>query len=152
MAESEDYYRGMVEGLKRAAKRTCEACDYEMPIYVDDPNRLNFKHWMHGNGPCEAPDIHFERAAAEKQRGGAYLDARYGRMWQRHWTLKRSFHEVCGREKCYCCHKLVTRRIDANVWGTVCEYDVCDEHAEQYDGKCLDEVHKREEAEVGSQT
>jgi hypothetical protein len=46
---------------------------------------------------------------------------------------------VPGEECCHQgCHKKASRRIMVNVWGTVLEEDVCDEHAKMYHGKCID--------------
>ncbi len=41
------------------------------------------------------------------------------------------------------CTKKSTKRIIFNVWGSVCEYDVCDEHAKSNDGYCGDEFNMK---------
>ncbi|MFA7319603.1 MAG: hypothetical protein WC022_03355 [Parcubacteria group bacterium] len=42
------------------------------------------------------------------------------------------------------CEELRTKRIMVNTWGTVDEVDVCDKHADDYHGKCVDGFPYRE--------
>lgn len=70
-----------------------------------------------------------------------YLEIRATRMYGSNY-----FHHLCRlpyrfsfKNDCmhHDCSKKSTKRIIFNAWGTVCEYDVCDEHAES-DGCCGD--------------
>lgn len=42
------------------------------------------------------------------------------------------------------CQKPIAKRIMVNIWGTAIQYDVCEEHAQQYHGKCLDDFPSEE--------
>lgn len=142
-----DYYQGKIDGLKEAAQKLCECCDYEMPILEQQGEN---KVWVHGPSNerilCKAQEIQFLRKYAEEKEGEAYLNKRYGNMWHHRYQLKESFRPYGpNRPLCYCCDKPVSRRIDANIWGCVCEYDMCEEHTEQFDGKCCDSIPSREE-------
>jgi len=61
------------------------------------------------------------------------------------YSLKEPFKE---NTRCYCCTNTATKRIVFNTWGTVCEYDMCDEHAEAYGDHCGDGVTPYEETET----
>ncbi len=70
----------------------------------------------------------------------AEFDKIHGRRW-RDCTYKDEF--IPGFRDCYYCEKHgkevpAVRRVSVNVWGTVCERDVCEEHTWK-DGKRVDD-------------
>lgn len=54
----------------------------------------------------------------------------------RYFTEPLNPDKLCMREDC---PNQRTSRIMVNIWGTVCEYDVCDKCKEDWHGKCCDE-------------
>ena len=58
--------------------------------------------------------------------------------WHTVFTKKEKFvpDQPCDHRDC---DQLTTRRILVNVWGSVIEHDVCEQHAKHYNGKCVDE-------------
>lgn len=66
-----------------------------------------------------------------------YCEIRYGNMFHSVREYKDPFEKG---KSCYCCHNEAVTRIDANVWGTVCQFDVCQKHADMYDGKNVESV------------
>lgn len=58
-------------------------------------------------------------------------------MWHRVLSLKRPFdpERDCMHEGCY---KKNTFRAMINIWGSVCEADLCDVHCEEWHGKCVE--------------
>jgi hypothetical protein len=66
-------------------------------------------------------------------------EMRANRLFPRHWnqiyTRKAPF--VAG-QRCDACQSPTTSRILVNIWGTVVEYDVCEEHA-SYHGQMVDD-------------
>jgi hypothetical protein len=77
-----------------------------------------------------------------KQREKKRLDRKFGRMWHTQYVLS----DLTLGAMCYCCTAPAVRRIEANTWGVVCEYDVCEQHAQEYDGKNVDIVLARGES------
>ena len=60
-------------------------------------------------------------------------------MWHTIYTLKLPFDST----KTCCidgCKNINQQRVLVNAWGVVCEYDMCLEHAKQWNGKCVDDV------------
>lgn len=81
----------------------------------------------------------YEEQKAEEER----LNKKFGNMWNRSSVnTNPSLSSLC-----YCCLNPATQRIEANVWGTISQYDVCDGHAE-YDGKNCDALLARKEKEM----
>ena len=145
MSESEDYYRGKAAGIRELTWPKCDECGQGY-----DPEREELgKPWFHEiNGKkkkCKAQIEWNHIDVAQKEAHRTYLTSRYGSMWQMSY---RKDKDAWLDDKCYCCHKKATQRIDVNCWGVVSEVDVCDEHAERYDGKNCDMVLKREEPET----
>ncbi len=58
-------------------------------------------------------------------------------MWHSLFIAKKPFDPEgsCMHKDC---EKKNTVRIMVNIWGSVCEADVCDAHREEYHGKCMD--------------
>lgn len=142
MAETQDYYRGKADGIKSLTWSRCKECGNGWSVVKKDDG------WFHDNDEatrclCQVEQNHIH--TAEKEAARAYLNGRYGSMWHTSYTKKTGFIDF--DKECYCCGKPTTKRIDVNCWGVVAEYDVCDEHAERYDGKCCDSVTSREEAD-----
>jgi hypothetical protein len=71
----------------------------------------------------------------------------FGRLWHSTATLKAAFHPggSCQHQGCAL---PVVRRIMVNVWGTAIEFDVCDEHAQRYHGKLLDDFPAKRADEI----
>lgn len=44
-----------------------------------------------------------------------------------------------GIRRCYCCGDTVAGRVSMNIWGTICDFDVCESHA-SLDGKWADSI------------
>lgn len=64
---------------------------------------------------------------------------KFGNQFHSLFTLKEPFK---AETQCYCCKAEATRRVEVNIWGSVTQYDMCDDHAMQYDGMCCDSVTK----------
>lgn len=70
------------------------------------------------------------RLATQDQLQARFVE-RYREFWQS-YTYRDEF--IPGFRDCYYCGQFGTetpavRRIDVNVWGTICERDVCEAHA-----------------------
>ena len=59
------------------------------------------------------------------------------RMWHSLYTLQDPFK---AETRCYCCAETAVERVIVNIWGSVCEFDMCVEHVERYANKCVDMV------------
>jgi len=66
-----------------------------------------------------------------------YCEMRYGNMFHSVRQYKEPFKHG---EQCYCCKNDAVKRIDTNIWGTVCQFDVCQKHSDMYDGKNVEGV------------
>jgi hypothetical protein len=70
--------------------------------------------------------------------------AKYRSFWQLQTLTRKD-----GRRLCYCCNSPdVVGRASMNIWGTIVDFDVCQEHAE-LDGRRADSVPKPADAEKG---
>ena len=92
--------------------------------------------------PRERQDFRTEKAV------GHICNRKFGRMWHRARWFSTPFEPGA---RCYCCDRPATRRIWANIWGTATQYDVCDEHAERYANKNVEEVCPRERPVVAAE-
>lgn len=64
---------------------------------------------------------------------------KFGNQFHSLFALKEPFK---AGTQCYCCKENADRRVEVNIWGSVAQYDMCEEHAEQCDGMCCDGVTK----------
>ncbi len=144
MAESQDYYRGKADGIRALTWSRCKQCGNGWDV---EKREDGWYHIVQNDEAvrcqCQVEQNHIHRAEQEARR--AYLTGRYGSMWHTSYRKKTGFLDF--DKQCYCCDARSTQRIDVNCWGVVAEYDVCDEHAERYDGENCDEVISREEAD-----
>jgi hypothetical protein len=112
---------------------------------------------LNGNGPtiilyslqeamawCEAPP---ERRDKIKRDAEMYrLERKFGKFWAFHF-LKEPFKDGQG---CYCCDDEATQRIEANIWGTIYQYDTCQACAKKWDGVRTDGVPPKSQANKAS--
>ena len=70
----------------------------------------------------------------------------FPRMWHSLYSYKEQLdsEKLCMHEKC---HEKRQRRIMVNVWGCATEVDVCNTHADQYHGKCIEIFPYRQKGE-----
>jgi hypothetical protein len=135
--KTEEYYEGGVDMAARIADDMCDDCGNGDEAKLDEKTKV----WKHGRRHCKAQRAQFLRRSAERDKDEAYLNARYGSMWHHYYKIK----EFMLSQRCYCCGKRATKRCDYNCWGTVAEFDACDECAEKYDGICADMIPKYKE-------
>ena len=133
--KSEIYHHGKIDGVKSTLSFKCKECESGYEPELKD------KKWMHKDVECGAQREWSLIKKFEDDKHEAYLNKRYGRMWHTSYKNKNWMLD----KKCYCCNEKATKRIDVNCWGVVAEYDVCEKHAERYDGKNCDEVMKEKE-------
>jgi len=134
------YFAGKIAGLEQAAGKYCKECLDGWDVEFEKER----KEFLHGQDKirCSSQRIQYLIRYCHKQLDEAYLNGRYGGMWHTSYKLTKEFGYF---DKCFSCNERPTKRIDANIWGCVREYDMCYEHAERYDGKCLDDVEFRKE-------
>jgi ribosomal protein L37AE/L43A len=63
---------------------------------------------------------------AEKQYGG-------------YWTLN-VLNRKDGQHLCYCCESPSAGRSSMNIWGTICDFETCDECHAKVDGHRADSI------------
>ena len=96
-------------------------------------------HWEVGQPSC------LEYVRPSTATLAQHADALFGR---RRWhSLFTRIDEFTAGQQCNVdqCDKLTTKRIIVNIWGSVAQYDTCDEHAERYHAKCMDDFPLRRE-------
>ena len=98
--------------------------------------------WEHQSEPCnKCEDLNeffpANRSHWEAENFQTACKAKYGSTFMVTSQLKKPF-EVGTR--CFSCAKDAVKRIDANIWGTVQEFDMCASHAKKYDGKLVETV------------
>jgi hypothetical protein len=111
----------------------CSNCGHDIE---EHSQRGYCMHYKHGSCICSA-FITSEEATPEMR-----ANRLFGRMmWHSTYTFKKAFAGgACNHKQC---PAAATRRIMVNIWGSVCEYDVCEEHGAEYHGKLLDEFPAR---------
>lgn len=90
--------------------------------------------------PDESDVIYFQEGQLKQDKDWSYENkARklFGQMWHHFYQLTEKLdpQKICTYKGC---EEKNTKRIMVNIWGCVCEFDVCDNHGE-FHGKCVDD-------------
>lgn len=75
------------------------------------------------------------------------LEVQARRLFKKNWIVLSELNEPFTVERlCMVdgCLENRERRCLVNIWGNVCQVDVCDGHAQDYHGKCIDSFPFRE--------
>jgi len=106
---------------------------------------------------CEGGTRHeesypYERWCAECSGTGTidpdkYEEHRLKRKFGHFWAAYFLTNPFDPNSLCYCCDNKATTRIEANIWGTIHQYDTCDACAEKWDGVRTDGLPERERRE-----
>ena len=136
--KSEDYYEGQADMAEEIAANSCPECEKGYDPELDEKTNV----WKHGRRHCKAQQAWRLHVWAKKKIVDAYLHARYGTNWHSYYKIKDEF----PLGECYCCGGRPTKRCDYNCWGSVSEFDACDECAKKYDGIMSDGIPNHKDA------
>ncbi len=86
---------------------------------------------------CEPDELEIQEDGWTQEDRATFL---FGSSWHSMWNLKFPWQE--GNPCMHSAHDgqdrpPAVRRVMMNIWGSVCELDMCEEHLE-YDGRCAD--------------
>lgn len=111
----------------------CGDCGHSLAEHNDAGYCMHYEH-----GACICCAYVRQEDATPEMRARRL----FGRQHHSVYSFKLPFstggqcqREGCPREK--------TRRIMVNIWGSVCEYDACEECGQEFHGKLLDEFPAR---------
>lgn len=118
----------------------------EDAISPDAEIKVKFgKEYSYLFGPFRGCEVSVQIRADQLRKDSDFTpENRAQRLFEGRWnvvyTLRDPFdpnagHD-CQRESC---EKKATRRILVNIWGTVCEYETCEECGEVWHGKLVDD-------------
>jgi hypothetical protein len=111
--------------------------DEDGPVVVRFDKHDHFRYF----GPDDkVPDIRFQESDLRRDQHWS-IEVLARRLFNQMWHSLQYFKDPLDPTKACMhegCDQMRSRRIAVNIWGTVCEADVCDQHSERYHGKMVE--------------